>query len=190
MKSGKKMPDYSLAVEAGLIKSNPGITYRQVEPEVFIPIRDNAKRLPFLSNYGVEELKASGSRAYLSSDNQTGYVLTIAGDLQNVFNSGPRGQGRTAVRDAIARGARTVDAFDPFLPRYYAQFGFQEYDRVKWNDEYAPADWPYEAYGRPDVVFMRIGPLPNPHVGSKKYEKEWRHGKFAEDDPFADMFNV
>ena len=190
MKSGKKMPDYSLAVEAGLIKSNPGITYRQVEPEVFIPIRDNAKRLPFLSNYGVEELKASGSRAYLSSDNQTGYVLSIAGDLQNVFNSGPRGQGRTAVMDAIARGARTVDAFDPFLPRYYAQFGFQEYDRVKWNDEYAPADWPYETYGRPDVVFMRIGPLPNPHVGSKKYEKEWRHGKFAEDDPFADMFNV
>lgn len=190
MKSGKKMPDYSLAVEAGLIKSNPGVAYRQVEPEAFVKVRNQANRLPFLHVYDANYMRTNNIRGYLSTDNMTGYSLSSSGDLQNVFNIGPRGQGKTAVRDAIARGARTVDAFDPFLPRYYAQFGFQEYDRVKWNDEYAPAGWPYATYGRPDVVFMSIdGERPNPHIGSKKYEKEWRHGKFAEDDPFAEMFD-
>jgi len=167
-------------------RRNPGITYRQVEPEVFISIRDKVKRLPFLTDYDANELRLSGSKAFLSNDYATGYVLSGAGDLQNVFNIGPRGQGKTAVMDAIARGAKTVDAFDPFLPKYYEQFGFKEYGRAKWDDQYAPKNWPYNIYGRPDVVFMKLesASLPNPHIGVEKYNG-WRHGnetKSAFDD--------
>jgi hypothetical protein len=49
----------------------------------------------------------------------------------------------------------TLDCFDPYLPRLYNAYGFQAYDAWAFNDEYAPAGWDFEKFGRPDVVFMR-----------------------------------
>lgn len=45
----------------------------------------------------------------------------------------------------VASGARTLDCFDGFLPKYYSGFGFEEYKRE--------ANW---TLGEPDVVYMRL----------------------------------
>jgi hypothetical protein len=53
-----------------------------------------------------------------------------------------------------------LDAFDPFLPRYYHQFGFQETGRAKFDPALAPANWNYKKDGTPDVVFMKWNGYP------------------------------
>lgn len=67
-------------------------------------------------------------------------------------NGGSKGAGSHALAHAIENGGRTLDAFDPFLPRFYRQFGFRETSRMKFNRDYAPAGWDYDKDGEPDVV--------------------------------------
>jgi len=145
--------------------NNPSL-FREVSPEEFVSARKYAKRQPFLSPHSAKRIRETNTKAYLSTDNLTGYLIDPTGDLQNLFNIGEAGRGALAVRDAISRGAVSVDAFDPFLPKYYAQFGFEEWGRYKWSDDYAPSDWDYSTYGRPDVVFMKLpGVKINPPSG-------------------------
>jgi hypothetical protein len=90
-----------------------------------------------------------------------GAAVDPNGDIQNVFNnSGIQGAGAHAVIHAINNlGGRTLDAFEPHPPRYYAQFGFQETGRAKFDPAQAPANWPKKA-GTPDVVFMKWNGYP------------------------------
>lgn len=128
------------------------------------------------------------SRAYLSEDGKVGFVLTEDGDLQNVFNnSDVKGAGQAAVVHAVEQGARTLDAYDGFLPGYYARFGFREVVRQKFVDEFAPESWDFEKLGRPDVVHMafqggdratlreRIGSFG--HEPTMDYTEDWDEAK-------------
>ena len=117
----------------------------------------------FLTPYTAEQLRekvAGGARVYLTDDG-VGYIID-KGDLQGVINASDRkGAGSAAVEDAIRNGARTLDAYEwkdgkVSLPRFYAKFGFRETKRFPWDDSYAPPDWDYDVYGRPDVVLMEL----------------------------------
>lgn len=80
--------------------------------------------------------------------------MSCPGDVQNVFNNGgPKGAAAGAIVAAIANEGRTLDCYDGFLPSYYRQFGFEETGRMKFNPEFAPANWDPKL-GAPDIVFM------------------------------------
>jgi hypothetical protein len=86
-----------------------------------------------------------------------GYAVKPNGDIVSIFNiSGQKGLGEEAIKQAIKAGGNKLDAFDGKLVEYYKKFGFKEYNRIKWSDEYAPTGWDYEKYGRPDIVFMKL----------------------------------
>lgn len=123
--------------------------------ERFVEARAKTSRPMFLTPLDPEEL--AGKEVFLMHDDKVGYVLDQFGDLQNVFNNGgPRGAGADAVVDGIRNGAKTLDAYDNFLPRLYSKLGFVETGRMKFNPDYAPKGWEQnpELASRPDVVFM------------------------------------
>lgn len=112
--------------------------------------------------WNLRELSAdelANSRVFLAENGEAGFVVSPEGDLQNVFNNGPKGTGVGAdmVEHAIENGAVTLDAYDGFLPRFYTEHGFAETGRMKFNPEYAPDGWNFEADDSPDVVFMSLG---------------------------------
>lgn len=130
-----------------------GPTFQRVDPETFLRGKAGSTRPGYLSHYTPEEL--AGKQLYTSADGKSGYLLDEHGDLGNVFNnSGRPGEGRSAILHAVANGARTLDAYDGFLPGRYAEYGFVPVGALRWNDEYAPPGWDYEKHGRPDIVFM------------------------------------
>lgn len=121
-------------------------------PEAFVAARDASKRGGFLSQSKPDDL--AGQKLFLSEDGKSG-VAVADGDIQNVFNNGGApGAGRRALMAAIDAGGRTLDCYDGHLPDMYRQFGFVETGRMKFNPEFAHADWNAEKYGHPDVVFM------------------------------------
>jgi predicted nucleic-acid-binding Zn-ribbon protein len=54
-----------------------------------------------------------------------------------------------------------LDCFDCGLPELYAEHGFKEVGRYKWNENYAPKDWNKKIFekfnnGQPDVIYMTL----------------------------------
>jgi len=104
----------------------------------------------------------SRMRTFLTDDRLAGFALN-GEDIVSVFRhtaAPARGLAAALMRQAVAAGGRTLDAFDTYLPKVYARCGFVEVGRLAWNDEYAPVDWDYGTFeqwngGRPDVVLMR-----------------------------------
>lgn len=145
--------------------------FKQTNPNAFIKGRDSSKRKAFLSNHTAQEL--THHKLFSTNHGKAGYALDKSKDLQNVFNnSGKKGVGRNILNHAIHKGAKTLDAYDGFLPKLYAKHGFVETGRLKFNDEFAPKDWDYKKYGRPDIVFMA-------YKGGDRNTIEKREGKFA-----------
>lgn len=56
---------------------------------------------------------------------------------------------------AIQLGGVKLDCFDGVLPELYKHYGFVETHREPFDDAFAPKDWDYVKYGRPDVVYMQ-----------------------------------
>ena len=96
-----------------------------------------------------------GSRIFITESENAGFLVKN-GDLQNVFNnSNVRGLGSEIVKLAVEEyGARTLDCFDGFLPKFYSKAGFEEVARIPFVDEFAPAGWDFFRLGRPDIVIM------------------------------------
>ena len=137
----------------------PGTTFRKVTPEEFINARSQSKRISYLSNTPAEDLAKHD--LYLNEFGSVGYAMSPDKDLQMLFNNSQTpGLGAVAVEHGIRKGGKTLDCFDGFLPEYYTRFGFKEYDRIDWDDAYAPPDWNYGKDGRPDVVFMSLEDQP------------------------------
>lgn len=130
-------------------------------------------RGPFLSEHTADEL--ASSRVFLSEDGHAGFVISPEGDLQNVFRNpgGVKGAGRAAVEHAISQGAKTLDAFDGFLPSLYGDLGFVETGRMRFVDEFAPEGWDFEQYGRPDIIFMAHGAQPI----ERRFYEDWDQAK-------------
>jgi hypothetical protein len=91
-----------------------------------------------------EEMPADGTY-YVSDDLMSGFGVQTDGTLIGVYNL-IKGRGVDMVWEAVLHyGADRLDCFDGFLPVYYKQFGFVEYERApNWTP------------GGPDVVFMQL----------------------------------
>jgi hypothetical protein len=138
------------------------VSFKKSNPSEFkTAIAETENRGAFLGGYSEDDYKKMNT--YLSTDGKTGFAIKEDGDLVSVFNNGGvKGAGKVAIKTAIQQGASKLDCFDGFLPGYYSSFGFKEKERMKkermkWDDQYAPPNWDYQNYNRPDVVFMGVG---------------------------------
>jgi hypothetical protein len=101
---------------------------------------DNDERVSAYLTHGHDY---TGYRTYLAGDGLSGFAISMDGDLQSVFNVSGESRGRRMMTLALLDGAYTLDCFDGYLPKFYAQFGFREVRReANWNE------------GGPDVVYM------------------------------------
>lgn len=132
----------------------PDVKIQQMHDDAkFLEARNKSTRPQNFTDIDPERLAASTK--FISEDGTAGCLIDPDGDLGNVFNNGSvRNAGTDAVLTAIEHGALTLDCYDDFLPQKYAQVGFVPVAKVRWNDEFAPPNWNYEADGRPDVVIM------------------------------------
>lgn len=128
------------------------------EIEDFVANRDDLPKhlRPFVTPYTAQEYLEEGMEAFMTPGGDAGYALKQDGDLVSVFSKAGAHKGADVVKHALARGAKKLDCFDGYLPEFYDNFGFREYDRWKWAEQHAPKAWDYTRFGRPDVVLMRI----------------------------------
>ena len=106
-----------------------------------------------VTKYSPEEYGAM--RTYLFEDGKTGFALKPDGDIVSVFSG--NGHGKAAVQAAIELGGRKLDCYDGYLRKLYSRFGMREYERWKFDPQYAASDWDYGEFDNPDVVLMRRG---------------------------------
>ena len=132
----------------------PEVPFRTAGYSEFEAAKNLNKRAENLAPKSEQEF--ARTRAFISEDGNTGYLIDANGDFGNLFsNAGaPKGAGKRAVVQAIEEGALTLDAYAQYLPEYYSKAGWVEVARNRFVDDFAPADWDYEKLGRPDVVHM------------------------------------
>ena len=135
------------------------MTFHQVAAKQFLDARARAPRQHMFTPITPAELRDMIAvhfvRAFLDETGRTGFLLNFDGYLQSVFNYGAPGAGAKAVEEAIRQGAVSLDCFAPYLPAYYARFGFLKIGRAPFDPKQAPPGWRVAEHGRPDVVFMR-----------------------------------
>lgn len=128
----------------------------------FIDSLSKSSRMPFLSKYTPEELQEAGVQTYQLKGYNIGYALKPDTDgytdIISVHNNEPNIAhiGDALIESAKANGGSKLDHYDGFLSQLYSKHGFNEYDRLKWDDQYADPNWDYNTYGRPDVVMRRL----------------------------------
>ena len=130
--------------------------------ESFVESLRKSKRLSFLTPYTPKELKRKGAQTFQLDGYSIGYALipTEDGeiDITSVHNNedGVRNIADVLLDSAKKNGGTQLDHFDGKLSDIYSRNGFVEYERWPFDDRYAPEDWDYDTYGRPDVVFRRV----------------------------------
>lgn len=133
--------------------------------EQFLESLNSSTRKPFLSKYTAEELKNHNVQTYQLNGYHIGYALNLdedGVDIISVHNNEPniKGVGDALIESAKANGGTKLDHYDGFLSDLYSKHGFEEYDRYKWDDQYADPNWDYERYGRPDVILRKLKKVP------------------------------
>ena len=133
--------------------------------EQFLESLNRSTRKPFLSKYTAEELKNHNVQTYQLNGYHIGYALKPdedGVDIISVHNNEPniKGVGDALIESAKANGGTKLDHYDGFLSHLYSKHGFEEYDRYKWDDQYADPNWDYERYGRPDVILRKLKKVP------------------------------
>lgn len=133
--------------------------------EQFLESLNSSTRKPFLSKYTAEELKNHNVQTYQLNGYHIGYALKPdedGVDIISVHNNEPniKGVGDALIESAKANGGTKLDHYDGFLSDLYSKHGFEEYDRYKWDDQYADPNWDYERYGRPDVILRKLKKVP------------------------------
>lgn len=119
------------------------------------------KRTSFLTPYTPEELREAGVQTFQVKGYEIGFALKPMpnGDKDIISvhnNTNIHGVGEALIDSAVRHGGTTLDHFDGFLSDFYQRKGFNEYDRWKWDDNYAPKDWDYTNLGRPDIILRRL----------------------------------
>lgn len=133
--------------------------------EQFLESLNSSTIKPFLSKYTAEELKNHNVQTYQLNGYHIGYALKPdedGVDIISVHNNEPniKGVGDALIESAKANGGTKLDHYDGFLSDLYSKHGFEEYDRYKWDDQYADPNWDYEKYGRPDVILRKLKKVP------------------------------
>lgn len=109
----------------------------------------------FLTQYTASDF--ANMTTYKVKGLDIGYAIKSDGDIVSVFNnSGVKGIGTELMKSAIRNGGTKLDHFDGYLSKLYEPLGFKEIGRDNWDDQYAPDNWDYEKYGRPDVVYRKV----------------------------------
>ena len=121
----------------------------------FIKSLLKSKHLGFLTLYSMKEYM-NDFTTFKVKGYDIGYAIKSDGDIVSVFNnSNVRNISNELIQSAIKHGGHKLDHFDGFLSGLYDKFGFKEYHRDKWNDEYKPQNWDGKA-GQPDVVYRQL----------------------------------
>ena len=114
-----------------------------------------SKRLEFVTLYTNEELDVCDF--YVCIGGGVGFGLMPDKEIFNlVNNTGRKLCGSEALDFAIIKGGRKLFCFDGFLTKYYEKRGFRVVTQIKWIEDLAPANWNYEKYGKPDVVWLEL----------------------------------
>lgn len=122
----------------------------------FLVSMHKSSRDAFLTPYTEEALKEEFT-TYKLNGFDAGFAIKNDGDITSLHNnSGVPGLGSKLIEKAKEFGGTKLDHFDGFLSELYEKHGFEEYQRLKWDDEYAPKNWDYTTYGRPDVVMRKL----------------------------------
>ena len=127
----------------------------------FIIVRDRTNREGFITPYTEMEMIREGFETYQVRGFDIGFALHKLDDgnvdITSVFNNEKevRNIGNYLLKAALKHGGTQLDHFEGKLSDIYGRNGFKEYERYKWDDNYAPKNWNYEKYGRPDVVLRR-----------------------------------
>ncbi len=108
--------------------------------------------------YPLEEYK--NMRLFVSETGTSGFAIKPDGDIVSVF-SGESGSVHSMLELAIQNGGTKLDCFDTYLPYIYKRHGFEEVDRIKWDDKYMPQTWDKKYFkdfnnGEPDVVYYQL----------------------------------
>jgi hypothetical protein len=109
----------------------------------------------------------------LEMDGETATIsISPQGEVGSVTKSA--GANPKMVTDAFEVAIETgkvkwLNGFDTILPKIYSALGFKAVARLKFDPEYSPEGWDYEAYerfnkGKPDVVFMSYVGQPSRYV--------------------------
>jgi hypothetical protein len=127
---------------------------------------------PAVERKSLEEFQRPGYKFFFAEgvhvgENElptAGAAVDPEGTLVSVFKvKGTAGWVLDRVLREACCHAFKFDAFatrDGFLLNLYSQYGFVPVARVAFNDNFAPLDWNYQLFGRPDVVYaVRKGPV-------------------------------
>lgn len=107
-----------------------------------------------VDEYPARELKKF--RLFVVDGGGAGFAVKPDGELICVHNgTGIRGLGRFLVEAAKSAGADHLNHFaTEKLNALYAEF--REVQRSPFDPQYAPKNWNYSRWGRPDVVFRSL----------------------------------
>lgn len=123
-----------------------------------------------------EELLKQGGHLLVSKDGKVGIAVGADGFVGSGFAhvDAPKGALAPLLNMAIKLGARYTDAFDTYLPEYYAKFGFKASGRMKFDEAMAEEGWGDTILkDKPDVVFMY-------YDGGDRMTIDKRFGEFEE----------
>ncbi|OGF34459.1 hypothetical protein A2482_02120 [Candidatus Falkowbacteria bacterium RIFOXYC2_FULL_48_21] len=131
--------------------------YREVLPDDFIKQRDQLplSLLAFLTPHTAEDYRKQKTTLFLSEDNHCGFGLTPDGNLISVFSL-EKERGPALVKEALARGAKSLSCVGQKLRELYEEAGFQVKKEEAWNQNYAPEYWDYDRFGTPDYYEMKL----------------------------------
>ena len=122
----------------------------------------NSRHPGFLTKYTPEDYRKKNATTYQLRGYEIGYALVPMEDgnvdIVSVHNNEPEVKGivDSLLTSAKENGGTQLDHFDGCLSDFYSRNGFDEYERYQWDDQYAPQDWDYDTYGRPDVIMRRL----------------------------------
>jgi hypothetical protein len=130
---------------------------KEASPEEFIKQRDKLPKalLNYLTPYTTEGYKAANVKLKLHKSGGGGYGLN-GDELISVFSLPGEHLGSELVDDAIANGAKRLDCLGDSLLNFYSDKGFKVVKTDKWDDKYAPKDWDYERFKRPNLYYMEL----------------------------------
>lgn len=115
-------------------------------------------------------------KTFQSKDGLSSVTVKEDGDITSLVSKPWLKRGKELVLTAIKNWGDKLDCYEEYLPTMYQNAGFEPVARVKFNPEYAPADW--KGKGQDIIVMMRR----NNDSVEKVNENWWRYEKVDLDD--------